>query len=554
MAMPPSKAWPVFAAATVMVILAAGLSWSLAHPYGIYWDEAEYFSQAATDLQRLHSLELLRLGGRMLVTSSGRPPAYRLLVLPFLAPFSFQTTIARLASLVWFGFSSWFIYLATRRIGSQVAGAIAVLIFCLSPEVVAASICFGTEGPLYLATSAMMYYLFECWGGVGDRPANWVGLGLALGLGFLSKASFIAIAIPILVFWLVISYWGRLGVPSIFSQLKSSAVALLVAGPWWLLHIKDAIAFARYARTYDRHSVGPPSILTWTRWLNSVVQCLLGHAVSILIAAIIIAAVIRIIQKKGIFLDPLQKAAMGACLCAAIPIVVVQLSGTNHLLRHISPAMIPLAIGAGILADKIEWTGSRVPLTFFAILFCAQLLMIVTPAAFPNKHFVDKGFVTGTVPWRVMARVDQWNWKPMRTIADNCGLETPTISYLGNGPTFNAPQIEYPWAPFTSNFLARANVVWLWRYEDGTLDWQKVMDAASTYDFVLTAPQYAGDIKDRQDLDNRFNAEFADRLSHDSRFAGPIRLEMGRFGPVEVTVFMKKSLSCHLDNNSTAMK
>jgi hypothetical protein len=74
MVKPPSKAWPVFAALTVMVIIAAGLSWSLAHPYGIYWDEAEYFNQAATDLQRLHSGELLRLGGRTLVTSLGRPP------------------------------------------------------------------------------------------------------------------------------------------------------------------------------------------------------------------------------------------------------------------------------------------------------------------------------------------------------------------------------------------------------------------------------------------------------------------------------------------------
>jgi hypothetical protein len=216
--------------------------------------------------------------------------------------------------------------------------------------------------------------------------------------------------------------------------------------------------------------------------------------------------------------------------------------------------VIPLAIAVGMMADKIEWSGSRAALAFSGILFCVQLLMIVTPALFPNRHYVDKGFVTGTLPWRVLVRVDQWNWTPMRNIADSCDLETPTIAYLGNGPTFNAPQIEYPWAPFTSNFLARANVVWLWRYENGTLDWRKVVDAAGGYDFVLTAPRNAGDVKDRQDLDNQHNTEFAEQLSRDPRFVGPIRLELGRFEPVEVTVFMKSNLSCHWNNQAAAME
>jgi dolichyl-phosphate-mannose-protein mannosyltransferase len=544
--------WSLFAAVTVIAIILLAICWSFAHAYGTYWDEAQYLNEVSTDLLRLRSGEVLRLGGRIFLVNQPRPPAYRILALPFLALSGFHTTIARLSSLVWFGLSSWFIYRATRRVGSQVAGALSVLIFSLSPEVVSASIRFGTEGPLCLATAAMLYYLFACWDSESERPANWIGLGLALGLGFLSKSSFIAIALPVLVFWFVAARWANLGVPGLTALRKAGVLALLLAAPWWLLHGRDALGLARYARGYVRHSLGPPSLVTWAHWLNTVLQCLLGHGISILIGLIAITGVTKIYFKREMIFDPLQKAALGACACAGVPIVVLQLSGTNYLLRHISPAVIPLAIALGVIGNQTGWARSRAALTISSILLCAQLLMIVSPVAFPNKHADDKGFITGTLPWRVMARVDQWDWKPIREISESCGIETPMISYLGNGTAFNPPQIEYPWVPWAPKMITHFSVVWLWRYEDGPLDWQKVMDTAGQSDFVLTVPHYLGDAEDRENLDNQYNTAFADRLSHDSRFQGPMRLEMGRFEPVEVMVFAKKTLVCHWDRKTTA--
>src|SRR5271155_1989799 len=127
--------WPVFAILTVIIIIVAAIRWSLAHPYGIHWDEALYFDEVGIDVQRLLSGHLLKLGGRILIKSWGRPPAFRLLALPFLAPFGFHTATARLVSLACYGLSSWFTYLATSRIASRVAGAFAALFFALSPEV-----------------------------------------------------------------------------------------------------------------------------------------------------------------------------------------------------------------------------------------------------------------------------------------------------------------------------------------------------------------------------------------------------------------------------------
>ena len=541
--------WAVFAGATTIVIIAAAIVWSLQHPYGIHWDEAQYFDDVGLDLQRLKHGMLIRLGGRILIKSWGRPPAFRLLALPFLALFGFHTVIARLVSLACFVLSSWFIYLATRRIASSVAGAFAVLVFSLSPEVVSASIFFGTDTSLYLATAAMLYYLFVLWSDNSEHPSTWIGLGLAIGLGFLSKASFIPIALPLLAFSLMLGYRRHSGIAAIVPLVKAGVIALLVAGPWWALNLKIAIHMTQQARAFVRNSLGPPSLMTWMRWFSTVIQSLLGHGLSILISLVVIAWLWEAVIKKEKIFDPMQRIALCACASAGVPIIIAQLSGTNHLLRHISPAMIPLAITVGVLADKTGWTRSKIPMAVSSVLFCAQLLMIVSPLLFPNKRPADLGFVNGELPWRVMVRFDQWNWKPVRDISYSCGLATPRISFLGSGRAFDPPQIEYPWVaqPTSTRHDATLDfpdVTWLWRYEDGHLDWQKVMDAVDQSDIVVTAPHYSGEVRNKEDLDNQYNSDFAARLSLDSHFRGPIRLTMGRFEPIELEVFVKRTLVC----------
>ena len=150
--------WTVCAVATPLVIIVASIVWSLHHPFGVHWDEAIYLNQAQIDAQRLQHGMLLKLGGRILIKSAGRPPAYRILALPILGLFGFHTTVVRLVSIACFALSALFVYLAARRITGrwQVPSRPDL---CLSPVVVSACMWFGTEGPLYLATSAMLYYI-----------------------------------------------------------------------------------------------------------------------------------------------------------------------------------------------------------------------------------------------------------------------------------------------------------------------------------------------------------------------------------------------------------
>jgi|GEM_PF-1448645 len=542
-----SRFWLFFAAVALTVLMAAALRWSLAHPYGVHWDEAEYFNDVQIDVHRLQSGMLLKLGGRLLLKTWGRPPAFRLLSDPVLALIGFHTFSARLVSLALFGFSVWFVYLAVKRIASQAAAAFAALIFALSPEVVSASIFFGTDTSLYVATSAMLYFLIALWSEKSAKPANWIGLGLALGLGFLAKTSFIVIALPLLAFWFVVARWGKHELPGPASQWKAAVLAFVIAGPWWIINAKAAFAYGHYARAFVRNSLGTPSLATAIRWINSAVQCLLGHGISVLIALLLLAFVVAIIRGKQI-LDPLQKAVLGACACAGLPIICAQLSGTNHLLRHVSPAMIPLAIASGTLFESLGWDRSRAMTAVACALLCVQLGMLVAPVVSPNREPVELGFVNGALPWRTMVRFDQWDWSQVRAITDSCGLQDPKISYLGNGRAFNKPQIEYPWVERSASIRGTPadlpDPTWLWRYENGPIDWQRLMTTAGQSDIVLTAPHFAGEAAYGEDRDNRYNADFALQLSRDRRFRNPIPIEIGRFESVEVLVFVNKNLTC----------
>ena len=78
------------------------------------------------------------------------------------------------------------------------------------------------------------------------------------------------------------------------------------------------------------------------------------------------------------------------------------------------------------------------------------------------------------------------------------------------------------------------------------------MDSSAQSDIIITAPHYVGETRLKEDQDNQYNSEFASRLSLDSRFQGPIRFQVGRFGPIEVAVFLNRNLGCHPDQAISA--
>ena len=298
--------WALFASAVVSLIILAATRWILAHPFGIHWDEAYYFNEALSDIHKLHSGSLRQLASILIGGDPFRPPAYRLFALPFLALFGFDTAIPRFVTLACWLATAGFIYLTSRRISTPIAAALAVLVFCLAPEVLSASTFFSTEGPLFLAVSAMLYFLLPYWSD-GSGRERWVGLGLALGLGLLSKITFILIAFPILLVTFIRHRPKPLIIQSLSPILKSSALALIVAAPWWLKNIGPAVGYSGMARQQPRESFGAPSFITWAKWLGSVAMGLLGPAITVLICLVIIVCVRKALLKKEAVLTPLHR-------------------------------------------------------------------------------------------------------------------------------------------------------------------------------------------------------------------------------------------------------
>lgn len=532
--------WLSIAVICMTIIVLSAMRWIHDHPYGAYWDEALYLDQAVDNIRILHSGNLRHIGGLILIGDPMRPPAYRLLVLPFLAAFGNRIAVARFLTLAFATFSAFLIYQSGRRIAGPGAGVIAMLIFYLSTEVVSDSICFTTEGPLFMATAATLYFLFAIWSDEARYKRNWLGLGCAVGLGLLSKQTFALIIFPVLGFAVCDAYW-RFGLRGVSPFLKGGLVALVIAAPWWILNVRSALGYAIFASVQPRQSLGDFSLVTLAKWLASVFLGLLGPGVSMVIGIVLVAAVWQgkaLVSIEGV-LNSIQKKAVIACACGVIPLTAAQLASINHNLRYLSPTVIFIAIIVGVLSEITGLARSRVFLVASGALLFTQVGMLVAPVLFPNQRAIDPGLVNGELPWAVMARFEQWDWKPVRDISVACGVESPKISYLGDGRAFCPPQIVYPWL---ASGIAAPEVNWLWRYEQGPLNWQKIMNSVSDSDIVLTAPNYVGQVTDKQDLDNQHNAQFAERLVRDPRFNLPIRLHMGRFEPIEVLLFLKKPL------------
>jgi 4-amino-4-deoxy-L-arabinose transferase-like glycosyltransferase len=554
---PQERTWLLLTCIMLVPIVVAAIRWITDHPYGIHWDEALYFNNVLRDLHNLHSGSLRQLGSILIGGDVRRPPANLLVALPFLAAFGFHTAIARLVILACWGVSGWIVYLTTRRLASPSAAAVAVMVFCLSPEVISSSVFFSTEGPLYVATAVMLYFLSFYWGDGQEHPRGWIGLGFAIGLGLLAKSSFVLLAAPVFAVTFFFIRRHRLTIPALYSFLKAGVLAFLIAAPWWLKNLGPALSYTKFAREQPRNSLGNPSLVTWAKWFFTVLVSLIGPAISILIGLILIVAIRKFVIKKDLILKPVHRAALVTCGSAVLPLVALQLSGTNHLLRYLCPALIPFAIAVGVLSEVTDWIRSRAALVTSAMLAGAQMLLIVAPVVVPNQQPVDPGFYNGGLPWRILVRFEQWDWKPLRDLSQSCGLEKPKIAYLGMGRPLNPPQILYPWFVAGSSPSERegfSEPLWLWRYEQGPLDWQRLMRSAEQNEIVLTAPTFEGQATDRQNFDNLPNREFAERLSSDPYFRGPYRIVMGRFQPLEVLVFVKKDLTCRPAANGPAAR
>lgn len=523
---------------TVVALAIAATFWIFEHPYGTNWDEARYINRAYRDVAFFRQNGLSGMLGVLVGEDRTRPPAYRILVLPITLLTGANPYLLRLLSLASLGVTLWFTYQVGKRIAGVTAGAFAVAFLALCPIVVAPGMRFYVDFPLYLAIALFLYFLLRDWN--QPQPTrNWIGLGIALGLGAMAKPPFVFVAAPALGFVLLLLWRNLITAPKLSSLIKACGLATLIALPWWVFNFKPALAKAFKSGGFVRHSLGPkgsPEALS--NWLYMFMQTMLGPALALLLLGILVTAIILLVQRQ-LRLETAQWTAIALCLVASLPMLLTSAFATNQNPRLVAPALLPLAIGVGALAALTGWTTSRWLAAAAVTVMVFQLVVMVSPTPgeprYQEGDVASKGLLWGN-PTNVMRREELWDWDQLRRLTRDRQIDKPLIAYLGGGSGLSAPELGSPWVVANEE----AEVRWIWRYEDGAIDWNKVLDVVKASNVVVTALDVVGYSPNKTDIDNQHNLELVQRLKQMSEFAQPIEIKMGRFDRDTVIVFLRK--------------
>ncbi len=371
-----------------------------------------------------------------------------------------------------------------------------------------------------------------------ERPIDWIVLAATVVLGGLAKLSFFFILGPFVAILLFLGLRDANAKPRPLFLITSIGFGGLLLLPWWVPNVDDVLHFTLgITATFDRHSLGEGvSIGKFLSWIKVIRWTIVGPAASLI--TLLLLTVFALCQAR---FDKRQKVVIWTFLLSIIPTLVLAFSGTNNNPRYVGPTLFLLALALGVIAQVTGWLTSWKKSLILAGLIMFQLAVLVWPT--PGYSRYQKGddsktFV-GSNYTNVFRRPDQWDWELLWDLLYQHGLERPIIGELGMGPALSPPQINFPWAERN----LQADVRLLWRYEwEEPIDWERVMKAAGECDVIVTAPGFIGKIASKNHLDNQYNAEFAKRLEQDGRFEGPLRLNISKYEPVELTIFFKKKL------------
>jgi hypothetical protein len=538
--------WLVLTLVVIGLVSSLAVLWIFYHPYGVNWDEANYINRAYRDFYAFERGGLGELVRVLVREDTSRPPAFRLLTFPFLLAFGVSPQIVRLVSLFFLWISLLLVYKTAKNIAGSEAGQFSAVFLIACPIIIAGNMRYYIDFPLNLSIAGILYFLLRDWNQPCPRRWTWVGLGIFLGLGGLAKPTIIFLAGPLLLLALLLSWRKVLTNPTPVSLVKSGVLALLMMLPWWVFNYRAAISKAFRSGGNDAHALGPKgSIETLLKWLYVVAQSMLGQPLTILAVGVIAICLVQYLR-KSLQLDLQTKTALWVCWAGALPLPIIAALGSNHNPRLVSSALIPLAIAMGVLFAVIQ--RHKIPLlkTIAATLLCFQFAVMLSPT--PGSPRYQAGDAASqTLLWgnatTTMQREEQWDWSELKRITEHHQIESPKIGYLGAGADLSPTQIAFPWASTGE----KVRVDPLWEGNEGTIVWNNVMETALSQDLVLTVPSFTHLLDPQLEVyqlaerkKNQHNLDLAERLQNHPGFAPPLEIEVGRFEPVTVLIFLRQ--------------
>ena len=458
------------AIAIIGVALVAALRWTGAHPLPLWFDEANYANQTFED--RAAVLRGGPIAGvkALLFNDPARPPAYRAFVLPFSAVRQPNLTFLRGLAIAVTLLAMAILYVTTR---SLLATA---MVFAM-PAVLSAGAWFGTEFPLFLAVALLMLALVP-----RVRP---ILLVMAVALGLLAKATFLAIAGPVIL--VALFFDDR---PRVF--VASAAGAAIAAG-WWGWHLLPVLQFAQSARAVARASI----VGSLAQRAATKVHIFAVYATGPVILIVILILLGVLVVRRG----AADRRTLAIALAGWLPLLIVAAASKGFGPRIFAPALLPLSI---IFALALATVSPRARLVTGLLVLAQTIFIAITlePA---------------------LPRVSQTDWRILRAQVPK---PEPRIAVMGGWPSLTPPEIRYAW----TRDGVDATVETLWRFENGAIDWTKVMQHALASDLVLVVPPGRPLPQDSASsgvfpIDNRYNAELITRLERSGKFE---RVEIGK--------------------------
>ncbi len=226
---------------SVAVITAIRLAYLTVYPIGLHPDEAQYWSWSLDPAWGYFS----------------KPPMVAWLIAGTTALCGSGEACIKASVPLLHGITACFIYGAASRLYGQRAGYLAGLLYLTLPGVSFSSTIMSTDPPLLTFWSAGLYALVRLGEVRGRTYSWWLVLGLAMGLGLLSKYA-MGFFIAALALWLAFDGEGRRRLLSDRAGKTGMALAaattllLYLPNLWWNI----GAGFVTYAHTVSNADLG----------------------------------------------------------------------------------------------------------------------------------------------------------------------------------------------------------------------------------------------------------------------------------------------------------
>ncbi|MBT9317526.1 glycosyltransferase family 39 protein [Leptothoe spongobia TAU-MAC 1115] len=514
--------------------------WILQHPFGTNWDEANYLNQAIQDRSALNQ-GLWDWVKAILRRDSARPPAYRILIVPITQLLGANSVVLRLSSWLSFTCTLFLMYLVGKRLCERAVGGFIACFLLACPILIGPNMRFYVDYSLYLAIAGVLYCLFCQWDNPTQHPRYWIGLGLFLGLGAMAKPTILLIVGPMLVVVMLLCWLKWITGPTLPALFKSYGLATMVMAPWWVLNGQAALEKAFSSGGNVRDALGPEGELgTLLHWGYVFLQSITGPIVGGLAGAIAVSFCFKLCVLRQSSLDRSQQLALVVCLAGAIPLACIAAFGVNHNPRLIAPLLLPLGLAVGLMVYDLGWLTHKLMAPVAIVMIVAQVSVMLLPQGGSDRYQEGDTFAqthNWGNPTSVMRLEEQWDWSLLHELATQYQMDTPKIGYLGSAKTLNPSQLLLPWVMADET----ANIVQLWNFTTGPIDWHPLMKRAMTKDILITfVPEPLSTVDNFAAIENQYNLEFSERIANTGQFMPLKILEMGKFSTSKVHVFLRK--------------